>query len=233
MKSIVILAGIGYSILASIGFTISSREMIIASTICAIATAINITFCTTIGLRYSNISTKKWIESASGNRTLYNNIQPMLLIWLSSLFGSRFMGWKHEWSDWRINIIHLFIMMIGVDIGFYFVHYLFHTIPYLQKKHAYHHDCDMKTVGSLCTLDDDYFEAFLRDYLPVVLSSFLCYDFHIYTYNLFYIIYTWWAFYIHSTLNTYHSNHHKYYNCNYGVFYITDYIMGSIQLLKK
>ena len=227
--SSIILATLTYTTLISLSIWTCKNELIAMSTLCAGGTALNIYMCTVISLFFSKQSYNDWKQSISGKRTIYNSIQPMLLIWLSSLFGMKVLDWKYEWNDWNFNLWHWIIMIIGVDIGFYTVHYLFHTVRNLQEKHYYHHECDLKKLGSLCTLDDDYIEAFLRDYLPVLVSSVFCNNFHVFMYNLFYIIYTWWAFYIHSTMNTYHNNHHKYFNCNYGVFYFTDFIFGTFK----
>lgn len=223
---------IAYFFVIVLVFSVSSWPIIFTAFLCSMATMINFIFVTYTSLLMAGIKFSKWTTTESGSFAWVNSQQPTLLIFIISCIGPTFFGWEYSYAsfaklDWSWLLWQILIIGIVTDIGFYTVHYIVHKVKLFRVGHNRHHKCDLDTMHGLCTLDENPFEAYMRDYVPTVLASFLFASFHVYTYNIFYLLYTLWAFWIHTGYNKYHLKHHELYNCNYGVFYITDIVMRT------
>lgn len=143
---------------------------------------------------------------------------------ISLPFFINWYGFSFTWIKTIFDIIMSYILM---DIVYYFTHRLLHTKRFYAKYHKKHHEitCPVGLSSTYLTIID-FYSNILSIYLPpIILSSDHT------TFTLWIII---------STLNTvlighsgydpiasFHDNHHKNFNCNYGVGIVADYIFDT------
>jgi len=138
-----------------------------------------------------------------------------------------------QYSD---SLIQLATLAVLHDILFTSIHFIIHKVPFLRAKHiSYHHDCPFEVGSSRCTVASEGLEALIRDLyssvLPAYIMSYCGMPFNAYLWLPYYTLYSFWAMYVHTGANKYHALHHtKNSNRNYGLYYLTDYVMGTLQL---
>lgn len=144
---------------------------------------------------------------------------------------------------WELECISLYnfciqFILLGLlhDIFFTFFHYIIHKIPILKKSHyELHHKCPIDIGSSRCTYSSSGLEALFRDlytaFIPTYLMGYFGLKFNAYVWMPYYTLYTFWSLYIHTGQNVYHSLHHSSKSTrNYGIYYITDYVIGTLEL---
>jgi sterol desaturase/sphingolipid hydroxylase (fatty acid hydroxylase superfamily) len=135
-----------------------------------------------------------------------------------------------------MDILQLCIVAVLHDVFFTLIHYIVHKIPFLRTLHlTYHHDCPFDIGSSRCTLAADGSEAIVRDLYSLVIPTYIVgycgMPFNAYLWVPYYTLYSLWALYIHTGVNKYHRLHHTQNSSrNYGIYYITDYFMGTLDL---
>lgn len=131
----------------------------------------------------------------------------------------------------------LTVIILLHDFFFATTHIILHKIPRLRIPHiALHHNCPFHIGSSRCAIAGDSPEVFIRDLYSLFVSCYLSYyftgsPFYAYLWIPYYSAYSFWAMYIHTGVNAYHRLHHGTRpNRNYGLYYITDYLIGTLDL---
>jgi hypothetical protein len=147
--------------------------------------------------------------------------------------------WTFIFPGYKYIFLQIFLVSILHDIFFTLIHYVVHKIPYLRLTHMkIHHDCPFDIVNSRCAISATGEEALIRDLYSAVLPTYIVgyfgMPFYAPSWILYYSVYSLWAMYVHSGVNIYHRIHHsKTPNVNYGLYYITDYLIGTLVLEEK
>jgi sterol desaturase/sphingolipid hydroxylase (fatty acid hydroxylase superfamily) len=147
--------------------------------------------------------------------------------------------WTMDFPGYKQMVFQIVCVAILNDVFFSLIHYVIHKIPYLRISHMkLHHDCPFDIANSRCAVSATGVEALVRDLysaiLPTYIVGYFGMPFYVYSWLLYYSIYSFWAMYVHSGVNVYHRIHHsKTPNLNYGLYYITDYFMGTLVLEEK
>jgi sterol desaturase/sphingolipid hydroxylase (fatty acid hydroxylase superfamily) len=132
--------------------------------------------------------------------------------------------------------LQFLFMFILHDIFFTLIHYVVHKIPSLRIPHLkVHHECPFDIANSRCAVASNGTEAVVRDLYSLVIPTYIIGYFgmpiYIWTWFIYYSLYSFWVMYIHSGVNVYHRIHHSETpNINYGLYYISDYFMGTLVL---
>lgn len=146
------------------------------------------------------------------------------------------MKWTLTSFGYTDVIAQMTAMVLLHDFFFAFFHYIIHKVPFLRAKHiTYHHDCPFDIGSSRCTIASEGAEALVRDLyssvIPTYIMSYCGMPFNAYLWVPYYTLYSFWALYVHTGVNKYHNLHHtNNSNRNYGLYYITDYLMGTLDL---
>lgn len=180
-------------------------------------------------------------------RTLKSTaINYMLLIIPSSIFGYNTMienGMSfspHDIPEWYVSFAHIMINLFIFDFVFYWMHKLLHHRSFYWIHKMHHEYVETSVWASMHAHPIDYF---LSSILPASLTLFIC-PMHYYTFLMFLIVinlsdishHCGYDFLINMPLdlipfgdiNKMHSDHHKYYNCNYaGIFPFMDILFGT------
>jgi sterol desaturase/sphingolipid hydroxylase (fatty acid hydroxylase superfamily) len=133
--------------------------------------------------------------------------------------------------------IQLCLLALLHDVFFTLTHYIIHKVPILRQSHIeLHHKCPIDIASSRCTYSSSGLEALFRDlytaFIPTFLMGYLGLTFNAYVWAPYYTMYTYWSLYIHTGHNIYHTLHHsKRSTRNYGIYYITDYLIGTLELV--
>jgi sterol desaturase/sphingolipid hydroxylase (fatty acid hydroxylase superfamily) len=147
--------------------------------------------------------------------------------------------WTLDFPGYNVMFLQILLTTIIHDFFFALVHYIIHKVPKLRISHLkIHHECPFDIVNSRCVLASNGAEAVFRDLYTVVLPTFIIgyfgMPYYVYTWLIYYSLYSFWAMYIHSGVNAYHRIHHSETpNLNYGLYYITDYLLGTLVLEDK
>jgi len=187
------------------------------------------------------IDISKWKKTIFYDIIIYNTDSTYLyilgsIVYLSLLIIPKSIQWTLVHPRYNIIIIQLFLLFIVHDLIFYLIHYNIHKINYLKILHIkLHHDCPFDIISSRCALATDGFEGLIRDLYSISIAtyiiSFFIHNFYAYNWLLYYTFYSFWSMYLHTGVNIYHKIHHiSDFNSNYGLYYISDYIMGTINL---
>ena len=163
---------------------------------------------------------KKCLPTAIINTCIYN-IPAILTLPI-------FVNWYGVEFSWIKTIFDLVASYILMDFFYYATHRILHMEKFYQRFHKKHHEITAP-VGLTATYLTfvDYYSNILSIYLPpIILSS------DRFTIILWIIISTMNTVFIghsgYSPLASFHDNHHKYFNCNYGVGILADRIFGSV-----
>ena len=121
-------------------------------------------------------------------------------------------------------------------IMFTIIHYIVHKNTKFKISHfKYHHDCDFNVGLSRCAIAAEGYEALFRDLLSAYISTYIIglfgYNFYGYIWIIYYSLYSLWAMYVHTGKNKYHLIHHTTNpQSNYGLYYISDFLIGTLYL---
>jgi len=182
----------------------------------------------------------EWIKTSFYDNVILNYDSAYLYAIGSSVYTcllclpSKFL-WTFHIESVNVLSIQLILLFLLHDIFFYIVHYIIHKVPLLRKIHySIHHKCPLHIGSSRCTYSSSGLEALSRDLytliIPTMIISYYYYPFNAYIWIPYYTFYTFWSFYIHTGINEYHNLHHsKISNRNYGLYYISDYIFGTLE----
>ena len=144
--------------------------------------------------------------------------------------------WTYAPIGYTEIIAQLGIVAVLHDVLFTLFHYIIHKVPSLRVKHLkYHHDCPLELGSSRCTVASDGIEALVRDlyssFIPTLIIGCFGMPFNSYLWVPYYSFYSLWAMYVHTGVNKYHRLHHTTNSSrNYGLYYITDYLVGTLDL---
>lgn len=109
-------------------------------------------------------------------------------------------------------MLRVFCASVFIDIFFYSLHRLFHTRLLYNNFHRVHHEYIFPVPYSATHAHP--FDHFFVNLLPIYLVSLVC-GLQYYGVLIFYNIATINTLYSH-TLSSYHAEHHKHFNVNYG-----------------
>jgi len=145
--------------------------------------------------------------------------------------------WTLDFPSWPIIAKELAVVFLLHDFFFTMSHIIIHKIPHLRTPHMkLHHDCPFHIGSSRCATAGDSSEVFVRDLYTLFLACHLSYyftgtPFYAYLWIPYYSVYSFWAMYVHTGVNIYHGLHHgNRPNRNYGLYYVTDYLIGTLDL---
>ncbi len=184
----------------------------------------------------------EWKKTPFYNNVILNFDSAYLYAIGSSVYGSLMcLPSSIKWNIEKISLydacIQLCILGLLHDIFFTFVHYIIHKVPILKESHfELHHKCPIHIGSSRCTYSSSGLEALFRDmytaFIPTFVMGYFGLPFNAYIWMPYYTIYTFWSLYIHTGHNVYHNLHHsKKSTRNYGIYYITDYLIGTLELV--
>jgi fatty acid hydroxylase domain-containing protein 2 len=162
---------------------------------------------------------KKCLPVALKNTLAYSLPTVMTLPFFINLGGYEF-TWFKFWYD--------LIMCYGLtDFIFYCTHRILHTDLLYSKYHKKHHEITAPVGLSATYLTPvDFYSNILSIYLPPILLSS-----HSFTISAVVILSTLNTILIgHSGYNPiayFHDDHHKYFNCNYGMGLFADKLFGT------
>lgn len=147
--------------------------------------------------------------------------------------------WTMVYPGYTSIILQVLLLAILHDFLFTIIHYVVHKIKYLRIPHLkWHHECPFDIGTSRCAVSSPGIEALVRDIYSAIIPTYILGYFGLPFYGniwiFYYTLYSFWAMYIHTGVNVYHNLHHsKNPNLNYGLYYITDYFMGTLVLKEK
>ena len=134
------------------------------------------------------------------------------------------------------TIFQLLLVALLHDIFFTFIHYVVHKVPSLRISHLrWHHECPFDVGSSRCALASEGIELAVRDLYSVIVPTYIMgycgMPFNGHLWVPYYSLYSLWTMYVHTGVNKYHRLHYESNpNRNYGLYYITDYFMGTLNL---
>ena len=162
---------------------------------------------------------KKCLPVALLNTFVYNLPAVITLPPLINILNFEF-----SWLKMIHDLIASYILM---DLFYYLTHRLLHTDRFYTKFHKKHHEITAP-VGLTSTYLTfvDFYSNVLSIYVPPIILSA-----HSITMSLWIIISTLNTIFIghsgFSPIARFHDNHHKYFNCNYGVGIFADRLFGT------
>jgi len=188
------------------------------------------------------IDIKKWSSTSFYNLVIYNTdslylyvLGSMVYISLSILPES--IKWTLKYPGLENCIYQFLYLFLLHDILFTIIHYTVHKITYLRTSHIkLHHECPFEIGSSRCAIATEGVEGLIRDLYSATIPTYIIGilgigNFYAYTWILYYSLYSFWAMYIHTGVNNYHKIHHlNNSSSNYGLYYITDYLIGTLKL---
>lgn len=123
------------------------------------------------------------------------------------------------------EFVKVIIFLIVFDIWFYWIHRMFHTIPYLYINFhkIHHHAIDVSPFDALVSSP---FEGLISSHLPGILLMNLL-NVHIITLYIIMLFAHIIVFLNHSTYDARHLIHHTKFNYNYGASIYMDILMGT------
>jgi sterol desaturase/sphingolipid hydroxylase (fatty acid hydroxylase superfamily) len=191
-----------------------------------------------------DINTDEWKKNTLYKTIMLNTDSTYIYIlgaasYISLTSVPQSMQWTFVFPGYAEVAIQLSGLFILHDILFTLIHYIVHKVGSLRKDHLkWHHECPLEVGSSRCAVAATGVEALARDLYSAIIPTYiigLCgLPFYAHLWVPYYSIYSLWAMYIHTGLNTYHRLHHtKNSNRNYGLYYITDYALGTLELNEK
>jgi hypothetical protein len=142
--------------------------------------------------------------------------------------------WSFDFPGWSAVLFQGTYSILFFDLIFYMVHYTIHKIPKFRIPHLkIHHGCDVKKYAGHCTIAGEPLESLIRDLLTVYIPTHCIPGgiFYAWLWVPYYSMYSWWALYVHSGRNNYHTLHHtKHPDQNFGLFYLWDYLFRTLTL---
>jgi len=181
-------------------------------------------------------TSSEWKSSPFYNLVIYNTDASFLYLIGSGCYTSLTVipepfRWTLTYPGFTTCVIQFVLLFLLHDVSFTFLHYVFHKTPSLRISHLkLHHDCPFHIGNSRCAIAT---EGLLSELYSII---FVTYFLHFYGYLwiLYYSIYSFWNMYMHTGLNKYHKLHHSEKTTrNYGLYYITDYLIGTLDLNDK
>lgn len=187
------------------------------------------------------IDIKQWSQTVMYKDAVFNTDSAYLYIlggiaYISVKFLPEQIRWSLDYPGYQVCLLQLLMIFIMHDILFTLVHYVVHKVSFLRVSHfKFHHDCPFEVANSRCTVASEGGEALVRDLLTAVVPTYilgaLSINFYGYLWVLYYSIYSFWALYVHTGVNRYHALHHGIKpHRNYGLYYITDFFIGTLDL---
>ena len=147
--------------------------------------------------------------------------------------------WTLVYPGYKSIMLQVLLIAILHDFFFTTIHYAIHKIPYFRVIHIQiHHKCPFEIGSSRCAISSIGLEALVRDLFSLIIPTYIIGYFGLPFYGhiwiFYYSLYILWAMYSHTGLDVYHTLHHsKNPELNYGLYFITDYFMGTLVLTKK
>lgn len=163
--------------------------------------------------------------------SLYKKCMPTVFINASlfTLFPIYIMSYFCNLMGFEFSFIKMAFDMITslfmADILFYTTHKILHLNPFYKLFHKKHHEITAPIGASALymTVTDMYFANILPLYLPLIIVSA-----HPYTVMLWIVLVNINTVIIShggiKMLSDFHDNHHKYFNMNFGMNLIMDYL---------
>jgi hypothetical protein len=190
------------------------------------------------------INTDEWKATKFYDLVVYNTDATYLYVIGSMAYSSMTvipekMQWTLVYPGFTISILQLLQLCVLHDIFFTFIHYTVHKIESLRISHLkWHHECPFHIGSSRCAIATEGIEGLFRDLysatIPTYIISFFGQPFYGYNWLLYYSVYSFWAMYIHTGVNVYHKLHHmENSRRNFGLYYISDYVLGTLVLNDK
>lgn len=187
------------------------------------------------------IDIQKWSQTVMYKDVVFNTDSTYLYIlggiaYISVKLLPEQIRWSLDYPGYQICLLQLLLLSLMHDFFFALVHYILHKVSFLRLPHfKFHHDCSFEVGSSRCAIASEGGEALFRDLLsatvPTYIIGLLSFNFYGYLWVLYYSAYSFWAMYVHTGVNTYHALHHgKKQNRNYGLYYITDFVFGTLDL---
>lgn len=161
----------------------------------------------------------KCLDVSVKNTFLYNLpaviMMPILINWY---------GFSFSWAKTIFDLVMSYVLM---DLVYYLTHRVLHFNCFYAKYHKKHHEMTAPVGLSATYLTVvDFYSNIVSIYLPPILLSV-----DRTTMSMWIIISTLNTIFIgHSGYNpiaSFHDNHHKYFNCNYGVGVFADRLFGT------
>jgi len=144
--------------------------------------------------------------------------------------------WTFVFPGYANMLLQLFYVSLLHDGVFTFIHYWVHKVSWLRISHLkWHHECPFHIGNSRCALAASGLEALIRDlysaFIPTYIIGFCGIPFYAHNWIIYYSLYSFWAMYVHTGKNKYHLIHHTTNSfSNYGLYYLTDYMIGTLRL---
>lgn len=190
------------------------------------------------------IDVEEWKKTNFYNLVIYNTTSTYLYILGSSAYISlttvpEYMRWKLIKPSTNQLLLQFSLLIILHDIFFTLIHYIIHRVKYLRLNHLkWHHECPFNIGNSRCAIATEGVEGLIRDLYSAIIPTYIIgmcgIPFYGYIWILYYSLYSFWAMYIHTGVNIYHNLHHTSNSSrNYGLYYICDYFLGTLDLKCK
>lgn len=191
-----------------------------------------------------DINTEEWKKNPLYKTIMLNTDSTYIYILGAASYNSltavpQSMQWTFVFPGYKELALQVAGVVILHDILFTFIHYVVHKVGHLRKDHLkWHHECPLEVGSSRCALAATGVEALARDLYSAIIPTYILgacgLPFYAPLWVPYYSAYSLWAMYIHTGLNTYHRLHHtKNSNRNYGLYYLTDYVLGTLELRDK
>ena len=215
--------------------TFETRTFLISYLACGLFQGVVITFLYYISDVFffgKMIDVEAWKKTIFYDIIIYNIDSIYLYVLGATVYTSltvvpQSMRWSLVFPGYGAMGIQFVSMFILHDIFFTVVHYVVHKVPFFRMTHLkIHHDCPFNIANSRCAVSAHGLEAVVRDLYTLVLPTYIIGYFgmpiYIYSWFIYYSLYSLWAMYIHSGVNEYHRIHHSETpNLNYGFWYLS------------
>jgi sterol desaturase/sphingolipid hydroxylase (fatty acid hydroxylase superfamily) len=187
------------------------------------------------------IDIKQWSQTKMYKDVVFNTDATYIYVlggfaYISVQFLPEPIRWSFDYPGYKNCLLQLLLIAIMHDIFFTIVHIVVHKVSFWRESHIkLHHDCPFEVGNSRCAIAAEAEEALVRDLLTALVPTYivgaLCSNFYGYLWVLYYSVYTFWAMYVHTGVNRYHALHHGIKpHRNYGLYYITDFFIGTLDL---
>ena len=144
--------------------------------------------------------------------------------------------WSFVYPGHTILLLQMLYLFLLHDFFFTTMHYTVHKIPHMRIVHMkMHHECPFRIALGRCAIATEGVEGLFLDLYSATFSTYVigCFlrPFYGYIWVPYYSGFSFWSMYTHSGKNKYHLIHHTTapYS-NYGLYYFTDYFMGTLDM---